>query len=237
MESMSMTQRVLRRNRSLPASRYCPYTIGSVKETNIPKEKQREEVVKLGVKLSLFVAEAMFILSDDIRSMSIFCCWLFKHPENKSLNAPVVGRMFLAIEYVFETYIKPKNGIYKGGGKSIQWENFNPSCLHFAFVVRVLDRIVTILRNGGVVRSSGFVHCNQELKKLEEKLRSLKDVSEANGFAREAIESNIIHSWKSLFETTHEVLNTKTRFIALFKSAVDEINQYVCCRGLASLLI
>ncbi|XP_024010654.1 uncharacterized protein LOC18015383 [Eutrema salsugineum] len=206
---MSMTQRVLRRNRSLPASRYCPYTIG----TNIPKEKQREEVVKLGVKLSLFVAEAMFILSDDIR------------------------RMFLAIEYVFETYIKPKNGIYKGGGKSIQWENFNPSCLHFAFVVRVLDRIVTILRNGGVVRSSGFVHCNQELKKLEEKLRSLKDVSEANGFAREAIESNIIHSWKSLFETTHEVLNTKTRFIALFKSAVDEINQYVCCRGLASLLI
>ena len=53
----------------------------------------------------------------------------------------------------------------------------------------VFERIVLVLSNGGLMPQSEFEYFNQELRKLEEKLRSSKDVSEANGFAREAIKS------------------------------------------------
>ncbi|EFH67440.1 hypothetical protein ARALYDRAFT_314017 [Arabidopsis lyrata subsp. lyrata] len=137
MESMSMTDRVVRNNKRLPQT-----------DLNKEKEKQKEETIRLGVELSLFVAEAMFILSDDLRS-------------------------------TFEYYI-------------------------------------------------------QELKKLEEKLRSAKEFSEANGFVREEIKSNIVHLWKSLFEATPEVINpNKPILLELFRPIENE----VCCRRLASLLI
>lgn len=80
-------------------------------------EKQKEEAVRLGVEFSLLVAEAMFVLSDDIRSVLLFCFWLLKYAEKSDYNGPVVRRVFLVIEYVFETYIKPKNGVYQDGGK------------------------------------------------------------------------------------------------------------------------
>ncbi|AEE31725.1 hypothetical protein (DUF1184) [Arabidopsis thaliana] len=180
---MSMTDRVLRHNkRLLQESRYSPYTLGTKEKQ---KHKQKEEAVQLGVELSLFVAEAMFLLSDAY--------------------------------YVFETYIKPKNGVYKDGGKSSQWEQFKTFSYQFSFGVRVLARIVSILEIGGLVKPSGFKHYNQELKKLEEHLRSVKDVSEANGFAREAIESSIFHLWKSLFEATPEMIHpSKTKVLELF---------------------
>jgi len=96
-----------------------------------------------------------------------------------------------------------------------------------------LNSIVLILKNNNVVKSYSFEYYNQELKKLEEKLRSAKEFSEANGFVREEIKSNILHLWKSLFEATPEVRNSnKTIVLELF----SPIDNEVCCR-LASLLI
>ncbi|XP_010480910.1 PREDICTED: uncharacterized protein LOC104759711 [Camelina sativa] len=191
MDSMSMTDhvRVVRHNKRLPQSRYSPYTLRTkLKE----KEKQEEEAIRIGVKLSLFVAEAMFLLSDDIRSMLVFCFWLFKYAGKRKFDGPVLGRVFHVIQYVFVTYIKPKNGVYQDGGKSIQWEQFKTSSYYFSLGIRVLTRIVSVLEAGAFVKPSGLKHYNQELKKLEENLRSFKDVSEANGFAREAIQSNLL---------------------------------------------
>ncbi|KAG7599285.1 hypothetical protein ISN44_As06g034730 [Arabidopsis suecica] len=238
MESMSMTARVrhvLRHNKRLQQSRYSPYTIRTKEKE---KEEQKEEAIQLGVDLSLFVAEAMFLLSDDIRSMLVFCFWLFKYAGKRKFDGPVVGRVFYVIQYVFVTYIKPKNGVYKDGGKSIQWEQFKTSSYHFGFGVRVLARIVSILKIGSLVKPSGFKYYNQELKKLEESLRSVKDVSAANGFSREAIESNIFHLWKSLFETTPEMINpTKSIVIELFRPLLNEASRDACSRHLTSLRI
>ncbi|EFH70127.1 hypothetical protein ARALYDRAFT_336605 [Arabidopsis lyrata subsp. lyrata] len=237
MESMSMTARVrvLRHNKRLQQYRYSPYTIRTKEKE---KEKQKEEAIRLGVDLSIFVAEAMFLLSDDIRSMLVFCFWLFKYAGKRKFDGPVVGRVFRVIQYVFVTYIKPKNGVYQDGGKSIQWEQFKTSSYHFAFGVRVLARIVSILEMGGLVKPSGFERYKQEIKNLEENLKSVKDVSAANGFSREAIESNIFHLWKSLFETTPEMINpTKSIVIEIFRPLLNEASRDACSRRLTSLRI
>ncbi|XP_019091523.1 PREDICTED: uncharacterized protein LOC104742044 [Camelina sativa] len=198
MESLSVTHRVVRNNKRLPQSRYSPYT----KETNLTSyEKQKEEAVRLGVDLSLSVAEAMFLLSDDMRSMLLFCLWLLKYAGNKDINAPVVGRE--------------------------------------------LDRFVLIIRKyresslGVVVKPSDFEHYNQELKKLEETLRSSKDISaEANGFAREAIKSNILYLWKSLFETSQpKVINPRTRILEMFRPLFKQPREDDCSSLIASLHI
>ncbi|CAD5314531.1 unnamed protein product [Arabidopsis thaliana] len=169
MESMSMTDRIVRNNKRLPHSRYSPYTLGT--DLNKEKENQKEEAIRPGVKLSLFVAEAMFLLSDNL-------------PFN----------------------------IGVGG----------------------LNSIVLILKNDNVVKSCGFEYYNQEMKKLEEKLRSAKEFSEANGFVREEIKSNILHLWKSLFEATPEVIkpNKLILFELFMPVQVEDL-----CRHLASLLI
>ncbi|CAD5314528.1 unnamed protein product [Arabidopsis thaliana] len=199
MESMSIN-RVVRHNKKLPQSRYSPYS----KETylNIEKEMKKDEAKRLGVEFSLFVAEAMFLLSDDLRSMLLFCLWLLKDAGNKGLTAPVVvGRLLCVVLHVFETYIKPKNGVYQADGKSNQWELILESKQKFVFGVREMDRIVSILgkresSSCEEVKTSDLEHYNLELNKLEETLRSAKEVSEANGFAREAIKSNIVYLWK-----------------------------------------
>ncbi|OAP15306.1 hypothetical protein AXX17_AT1G35540 [Arabidopsis thaliana] len=227
-----LAERTAGAEEKLPAQKSMPRT----KEKQ--KHKQKEEAVQLGVELSLFVAEAMFLLSDDIRSMLVFCFWLFKYAGKRNFDGPVVGRVFYVIQYVFETYIKPKNGVYKDGGKSSQWEQFKTSSYHFSFGVRVLARIVSILEIGGLVKPSGFKHYNQELKKLEEHLRSVKDVSEANGFAREAIESSIFHLWKSLFEATPEMIHpSKSKVLELFSPLLNEATLEACSRHLTSLCI
>ncbi|KAL9308373.1 hypothetical protein AtEden1_Chr1g0039281 [Arabidopsis thaliana] len=163
MESKSMTDRIVRNNKRLPHSRYSPYTLGT--DLNKEKENQKEEAIRPGVKLSLFVAEAMFLLSDNLRG---------------------------------------------------------------------LNSIVLILKNDNVVKSCGFEYYNQEMKKLEEKLRSAKEFSEANGFVREEIKSNILHLWKSLFEATPEVIkpNKLILFELFMPVQVEDL-----CRHLASLLI
>ncbi|KAG7593954.1 hypothetical protein ISN45_Aa01g027380 [Arabidopsis thaliana x Arabidopsis arenosa] len=234
MESMSMTDhvRVVRHNKRLQQSRYSPYTLGT--DLNKEKEKQKEEAIRLGVELSLFVAEAMFILSDDLRSTLHFCLCLLNIAGKRDYDGPVVGRLVHVIQYVFETYIKPKNGVYNDDGLSIHFELIKTCPQHFNFGVRVLNHIVWGLKNGGVVESYSFEYYIQELKKLEEKLRSAKEFSEAKGFVKDEIKSNILHLWKSLFEATAEVINTnRTIVLELFRPIENE----VCCRRLASLLI
>ncbi|XP_023633037.1 uncharacterized protein LOC17899873 isoform X1 [Capsella rubella] len=206
---MSMTQRVVRfrQNKNLQQSRFSPYT----KETTI-LTKQKEEAVRLGVELSLSVAEAMFLLSDVL--------------------------------YVFETYIKPKNGVYKHGGKSNQWELIVKSRKNFTFGIRELYRFVSILKNRDssldgdvVIKQSDFEHYKEELKKLEETLRSSKDV-EVNGFAREAIKSNILYLWKSLFETSQpKVINPCSRIREMFRPLLNQVREEVCSSLIASLHI
>ncbi|EOA36722.1 hypothetical protein CARUB_v10012390mg [Capsella rubella] len=241
MESMSMTQRVVRfrQNKNLQQSRFSPYT----KETTI-LTKQKEEAVRLGVELSLSVAEAMFLLSDDIHTMLVFCLWLVKYAGNESVNAHVLGRLLCVILYVFETYIKPKNGVYKHGGKSNQWELIVKSRKNFTFGIRELYRFVSILKNRDssldgdvVIKQSDFEHYKEELKKLEETLRSSKDV-EVNGFAREAIKSNILYLWKSLFETSQpKVINPCSRIREMFRPLLNQVREEVCSSLIASLHI
>ncbi|CAH8254493.1 unnamed protein product [Arabidopsis lyrata] len=245
MESMSMTDRVVRNNKRLPQSRYSPYILGSVmdtiphpKDTDLTNEKQKDDAERLGVDLSLFVAEAMFLLSDDIYSMLLFCVKIIlKYSGNKERKNPtqVVKILIFVMLYVFETYIKPKNGVYQAGGKSTQLELIKSSTQHFAYGVRSLEHIVLALENGGSMPPIYFEHYNQELKKLEEKLRSSKDVLEANGFVREAMKSNILHLWKSLFVTL-PLIYPEVRINDMFRPLVNQARQDVCSRHLIASL-
>ncbi|XP_023633038.1 uncharacterized protein LOC17899873 isoform X2 [Capsella rubella] len=197
MESMSMTQRVVRfrQNKNLQQSRFSPYT----KETTI-LTKQKEEAVRLGVELSLSVAEAMFLLSDDIHTMLVFCLWLVKYAGNESVNAHVLGREL----YRFVSILKNRDSSLDGDV---------------------------------VIKQSDFEHYKEELKKLEETLRSSKDV-EVNGFAREAIKSNILYLWKSLFETSQpKVINPCSRIREMFRPLLNQVREEVCSSLIASLHI
>ncbi|KAF8054026.1 hypothetical protein N665_1355s0009 [Sinapis alba] len=216
-----MTDRVIRHTKRLPQSRCSPFTNGS---GDVTKEKeQKEEVVRLGVELSLFMSEAMFILSDDIRSMTHF-----------------LRRLCRVIQHAFATYIKPKNKVYHDGGKSSQSQLMRTFRHDFIYVIRGLVHIVSTLEIGCLVKPSFFEEYNQELKNLEENLRSVKDVSEANGFAREAIESDILHLWKSLFEIIFgsQVIKLDNIIISeLVRPLLNELNKEICARSLASLVI
>ncbi|AEE31786.1 hypothetical protein (DUF1184) [Arabidopsis thaliana] len=177
MESMSTTDRVVRNNKRLPQSRYSPYilrselsTIHNSKKTNLTIEKQKEEAIRLGVELSLFMAEAMFILSDDLRSMLLLCPLIVKYAGFKYTN----------------------DGPVREG-----------SC-------------------GGVVKPSDFEHYNQEMKKLEEMLR-------------DEIKSNILHLWKSLFETPIKLIYPEVRMLEMFKPLLNQSRESICSRLIASL--
>ncbi|CDY25402.1 BnaA05g18820D [Brassica napus] len=147
-----MTDLVIRHTKRLPQSRCSPFTNGT---TDVTKEKeQKEEAARLGVELSLFMAEAMFILSDDRRSMT------------------------------------------------------------------GLAHIVSTLEIGCLVKPSVLEQYNQELQKLEENLR-------------EAIESEILPLWKSLFETNSQVIKLdKTINSELLRPLLNELNKEVCARSL-----
>ncbi|EOA39177.1 hypothetical protein CARUB_v10012137mg [Capsella rubella] len=234
----SMPHGVVRLRLPIKKFRVSPYS----KETNIHTnyEKQKEEAVRLGVELSLFVAEAMLLLSNE--DMFMFCFWLVKDTVNKDVYGPVVGRLLGVILFVFEKYIKPKNGVCKDGGKSSQWELMAKSEQNFTFGVRELDRFVSILRNkesslgddGLVINPSDFEHYKQELKKLEETLRSSKDV-EVNGVERETIKSYILYLWKSLFETSQpKVINPWARILEMFRPFFNQAREDVCSSLIAS---
>ena len=82
----------------------------------------REEIVQLGVDLSLFVAESMFLMCDNIHSMIHFCLKLWRDVKRDLKPcSPVVERLLRVIHYVYSENNKPKNGVYhtgvKGGGE------------------------------------------------------------------------------------------------------------------------
>ncbi|CAN6891579.1 unnamed protein product [Brassica oleracea] len=226
-----MTDRVIRHTKRLPQSRCSPFTNGTTDDVSKEKE-QKEEAVRLGVELSLFMAEAMFILSDDRRSMTYFCfLTLFKTKMDR--RGPAVRRLYRVIQQVYATYIKPKNLVYIDGGKSTQSKLMGTFRQDFVSAIRGLAHIVSTLEIGCLVKPSVFEQYNQELKKLEENLGSVKDVSEANGFAREAIESEILPLWKSLFETnSQEIKLDKTINRELLRPLLNELNKEICARSL-----
>uniref|UniRef100_M4EK79 Uncharacterized protein n=1 Tax=Brassica campestris TaxID=3711 RepID=M4EK79_BRACM len=198
MESKS-TSGVVRRKP--PSFRFYPYTSGSASG----KKDMKDEVIRLGVEFSVSVAESMFLLCDDIRTMLFISLTLWKYvlPEGN----PVVERLFLLIHYIYSKDIKPKNGVlYQNGeGKSAQWNLIKTTWNDFVCGIIVLNRLVLVLRVKDCsyddrLLLSAIAKYKQELKNLEGKLRSAKDVSEANGFARETIKSNIFPFWKSLFD-------------------------------------
>lgn len=164
--------------------------------------------MRLGVELSLFMAEAMFLLSDDVSCTIWFSRWLCKDVGKEDYDGPVVGRLFRVFLRVFTTYIKPKVvGVYQPGGSSTsnQWELIKTCSQHFAFLMGGLDRIVSLLKTRSesfLVQSSVLEYYYQQMKKLDDKLSLAKHVSEANGFSREVINSYVVNLWKSLFEAT-----------------------------------
>ena len=154
----------------------------------------KDEVIRLGVEFSVSVAESMLLLCDDIRTMLFISLALWKYvlPERN----PVVERLFLLIHYIYSKDIKPKNEVlYQNGeGKSAQWNLIKTTWNDFVCGIIVLNRLVLVLRVKDCsyddrLLLSAIAKYKQELKNLEGKLRSAKDVSEANGFARETIKS------------------------------------------------
>ncbi|VVB03747.1 unnamed protein product [Arabis nemorensis] len=110
-----------------------PYILGK----DFAMQELKQEVVQLGVELSLYVAQSMFLLCDDIRTM------FYGDANNES---------------------------------------------------HVMDR------GGGTCGRELTSSIEEAVKKIEEKLWCVKAVSEENGFARDVIESKILHLWKSLFD-------------------------------------
>ncbi|CAN6859646.1 unnamed protein product [Brassica oleracea] len=78
MESKS-TYGVFRRKP--PSFRFYPYASGSASR----KKDMKDEVIRLGVEFSVSVAESMFLLCDDIRTMLFISLALWKYvlPERK----------------------------------------------------------------------------------------------------------------------------------------------------------
>jgi len=81
------------------------------------------------------------------------------------------------MQYELETYIKLRMESISGWWKihSIGADQIVDAA--FCLRVRNLERIVLVLNNGGLMPQSEFEHFRQELKKLEEKLSSSKNVS------------------------------------------------------------
>uniref|UniRef100_A0A1J3IME1 Uncharacterized protein n=1 Tax=Noccaea caerulescens TaxID=107243 RepID=A0A1J3IME1_NOCCA len=182
---------------------YSPYILG----TDFAKQELREEVVGLGVELSLHVAESMFLLCDDIRSMLQFCLKLWRDVKRDlKPDSPVVERLLRVMHHVYSKNIKPKNGVYQIGGKSVQWELIRNTWENSDAGIRDLHTLVSFVRlQGSCANGREFTSRIQEtLKKVEENLSCAKDVSEANGFVRDVMESNILGLWETLFDKETE---------------------------------
>uniref|UniRef100_A0A1J3E7D5 Uncharacterized protein n=1 Tax=Noccaea caerulescens TaxID=107243 RepID=A0A1J3E7D5_NOCCA len=169
------------------------------------EEDMKEEVVRLGVELSLCLAKSMFLLCDDIHTMLWFCLKLWRGVI--PYRNPVLERLLRVIHFVYTRDIKPKGGVFHDGGKSVQWELIRTSFKDFGHGIVILHRLEKLVRRKGSsfddrLLSSAIVKYKQQvLKKLQGKL---EDVSEANGFARETLESHIFDLWKSLFDEEEE---------------------------------
>ncbi|KAF3582893.1 hypothetical protein DY000_02035443 [Brassica cretica] len=109
-----------------------------------PKRRSRKKKL---CDSELSSPSAMFILSDDRRSMTYFC---------------------------FLTLFKTKNLVYIDGGKSTQSKLMGTFRQDFVSAIRGLAHIiVSTLEIGCLVKPSVFEQYNRELKKLEENLGSV----------------------------------------------------------------
>uniref|UniRef100_A0A1J3HUE8 Uncharacterized protein n=1 Tax=Noccaea caerulescens TaxID=107243 RepID=A0A1J3HUE8_NOCCA len=193
MKSRNKTSAVKRRLR--PSYRYYPYT-----PVVSGKKEMKEEVVRLGVELSLHVARSMFLLCDDTGKMLVFCARLFR--DVTPLRNPVLDKLLLVMHHVYFENIKLTKKKDNCGHFDQErvfaliptaWKDFGDGII-------ILSRLYLALSTN----SGCFDDCHLSwaivkfkrdvLKKLEDKL---KDV---NGFARETIESNIFQVWKPLFD-------------------------------------
>lgn len=186
------------------------------------KEEMKKEVIQLGVKLSVSVVESMFLLCDDIRTMLFFCYRLWRGYNPRPY--PVLERLLRVMHCVYLRDIKPKKRVFKNYGQSVQWRLISTTWEDFDKGVMVMHRLVRILRRKG--RSyddrllfSAIEKYKQVLKRLDDKLRSKKNVSEKNGFMRETIEPNIYDLWKSIFdeeakETTYTLKEIRNSIIS-----------------------
>ncbi|CDY39840.1 BnaC02g42780D [Brassica napus] len=170
--------------KSLPL--HSPYIL----ERDFAKQELKDEVVRLGVELSLYIAQAMFLL------------------------------LLRVIHYVYFKYIEPKNGVYRNGGLSVQMRLAIPTWENFDDVILSLNVLVPVLRQEGrCACGRNFMSSMEEqLKKVEEKLRCGKVVSEANGFSREVIEPSFFGLWKSLFNK--EANNEATQTLKVIKNRI-----------------
>jgi len=65
---------------------------------------------------------------------------------------------------------------------------------------------------------------------------SSKDVSEANGFARESTKSNILHLWDRK-STPPKIINPRIRISEMFRPLLNQARVNVCSHLIASLHI
>ncbi|KAG2309444.1 hypothetical protein Bca52824_029192 [Brassica carinata] len=91
-------------------------------------------------------------------------------------------------------------GVFRDGGTSLHWKMAMASFEDFHAGIRDLDVFV---REGFMPTS-----IDKALKNIEEKLRRAKAVSKANGFTKNAMESDVLIMWKSLFDKPSEDLWT-----------------------------
>lgn len=167
--------------------------------TDFPKQELKEEVVKLGIELSLLVAQSMFFMrDDDYRSVLWFYLKLWiDATKDRDQDSPVAERLLHA------NFIKPKDKTFENDdARWVQWKLIKTTMKDFAAGIRDLDRLVSILRGeGSYFDGREFTSRIEEaLKRIDDKLRCTKKKSEENGFAREVMKSNILELWKSLFD-------------------------------------
>ncbi|CAA7028953.1 unnamed protein product [Microthlaspi erraticum] len=180
---------------------HSPYILGR----DFAKEEMKEEVVQLGVELSLYVAQAMLVLCGDIRRVLRFCLKLWRDATRHQHRGKLVPeRLLRVMHFVYLKYIKPKNGVFKySGNKSVQWDLVRTTGTDFDHAAQYLDRLVSNLRVDGqliILCREHTENTEEGLKKLGERLRCVKPVAEANGFARETMESSFLDLWKSVFD-------------------------------------
>ncbi|CAA7054322.1 unnamed protein product [Microthlaspi erraticum] len=201
-----------------------PYILGK----DFAKDLLKEEIVKLGAEMCLFVAESMFLLCDDIRSMLWFCYKLWGDArKDRSPDSPVVERLLCVIHYVYSEHMIPKKGVYRTDGEeSVQWRLINGTWKSFETGIRDVDKLVMNLRDReyGLTLKGREYTCRIEhaLKKVAEELNPGKHVSEANGFVREAMESRILELWKSIFDKDAKKVVKIEMFGDLFLSVCTE---------------
>ncbi|CAH2048362.1 unnamed protein product [Thlaspi arvense] len=180
----------------------------------------REEAVLLGVELSLYVAEAMFLLCDDISSMLIFCSKLWRGLKwDLKSSSPVVERLLRVIHLVYSRNTKPKNEVYQIGGKSAQGELMMTTLENFDGGMRDLHKLFLTLQVQGSWADGRELTSSIEemLKKVEEKLRC------ANGFVSDVVEPGLVCLWKTLLDKeTEETWTREEILIDLFQPLIKQ---------------